>query len=381
MPCKPLSPFPDEVLLLVAAQLRTADLLNFLQVNSICHRVGVTALLKLHSTDIPLTAHSRTRGYYLNPCMLNPHYTEQLRSVTVKPHSHAFCRNAVLPPLPKLQVIRFLFTPEDHYERLLHEDVNFPQDAPRSWPEEDATEALCPLLDLHGVTTVVIAAATNLQAPALDEILPQKMYLSIQKAVLFLSPDQTGTGTIARNLRFHRDPTRIDWVISFAPLNVTSFTLVYQFPQPLPCSRLGIVKTQEEAFAKALLLCPRDLVYGILDLCDDIGYETDILEALPQLETFTIVMPDGVLDSEARSFLLAQIDHNLGRYRKRKIPTMRLLSMTELMNLEEYAGAMTNEEESVWRRRSKLPYYQATTKEIEQWTLWAAERREGYRPT
>lgn len=223
---------------MVVSQLSVSDLLTLLQVSSSCHRVATTALRKLRTVDLLSSAEKSTCP--LNSCLEDVTHAQQVRCVTVKPHKYTSCQTVALPHLPKLNMIRLHLTPDSLYgsKRLLHDDNNLPREkTKREWPQRSLSEVACPLLHFEGVDTVVIVEASDLQAPSIQEILPETTLERIKNCVLFLSPEQTGTGTAVNNELEEGDrdhPTRMDLIVSFATSNTESFTLVYQHPHPIP---------------------------------------------------------------------------------------------------------------------------------------------------
>lgn len=101
-------------------------------------------------------------------------------------------------------------------------------------------------------------------------------------------------------------------------------------------------------------------------MCDDIGCNSEVLKAVPKLEIFTIVVPDGVFTKDTRSFFATQIKAVLEKYRKKNMPKVRILMMSEFMKRNDYAGVMTEQERELWDKRFQLPHYDMTVEEIKQ---------------
>lgn len=366
----PLSLVPDEVRQMVVSHLSIRDLLSLLQVNSACHRVATAALRRIQTVD--LVSDTGTSPCSLNPCLNDVEYAQQVRCITVKPHKYASCRKVVLPHLPRLNMIRLHLGPDSMYdmERLLHDDDTLPREkTEREWPQRNLSDVTCPFLGFEGVETVVIVDTSDLQGPSITEILPVETLKNIKTSVLFLSSAQTGTGTAVNNELEQGDaehPTRMDLIVSFATPWTDSLTVVYQYPQRIPFYTLAFDDEHVESFEKAIQCPPGELIQGIFDLCDDIGCNPEVLKAVPKLKIFTIVVPDGVLTSKTCRFFAAQIKSNLERYGKKKMPTVRILSMSEFMKHEDYTGVMTEEEKKLWEKRSHLPHYTMTKQEIKQ---------------
>lgn len=381
MSSKTPSPFLDEVLPVVASQLPIDDLRSLLQVNSACHRVAVAALRKAEAVD--LLKDAATSPVTLNPSLSDTRYAQHVRCITVKPHMYGSRCKVALPQLPSLNKIRLYLNPDvmSSAGRLLHEDEELPQgQARRPWPLRDPSEVICPLLCLPGVETIVIAEAPELQGPEIKEVLPKETLSGVKNTVLFLSPDQTGTGTAINNEYHEGDPehpTRMDLIVSFATPSTESFTLVYQYPQRIPFDVLAFGSGQVQTFEEAIQDPPLELIQGIFDLCQDIG-KPPVLAAVPNLKLLTVVVPDGVFSQETRRYFVDKANSTIERYFEKKAAAVRVLAMSEFIEHKEYVGVLREEEKELWTKRYRLPHYNVTKEEIDGCISQAMQEIAGY---
>lgn len=174
----------------------------------------------------------------------------------------------------------------------------------------------------------------------------------------------------------------------FMPDSLESFTLVFESPQLTPYGSVGF--SEELAYGRRLMNPAHKLLTVICDLCDDLGHSGKTVAILPKsLETFTIVVPDGVLSEECRTYLQNQISLKVEQHRKQRtlavskspiqeqlsawlsqlgqgrIPTVRILTMSHLMSRNEYAGVMTKEEREKWSARANLPHYTMSISKVQ----------------
>lgn len=95
---------------------------------------------------------------------------------------------------------------------------------------------------------------------------------------------------------------------------------------------------------------------GNLHVCDEIGYNYKLAEALPEhLQAFTVVVPDGVFTPETADYFSDEIANN-SKQGGVEMPAIRILSMSQFMARGEYAGVMTEKERAKWRERATLPH-------------------------
>lgn len=201
---KHASVLPDEMLLLIAEQLPTPDLLNFVLVNSVYHCVGTSVLLR-PLRSVPLfEEHENPDGitfYSLNPCLFNDDYTAQIRSVTVRPHRRTYCPHVDLLDLQRVDILRVFRNcdPFGGWWSMHHDDVT----VFRRWePTGHVTchgvrrEVECPLLNLASARTLVTRGSIYNATP-ISSVLPPAIAQSIQSVVLLLRPPQTPTCSVA----------------------------------------------------------------------------------------------------------------------------------------------------------------------------------------
>lgn len=368
---------PGEILLLVTEQLPMGDLPSFLRVNSAFHRVGLSALLKPERPVPAIVTPAGATGYTVNGCLHDEEYAGQVRSVTVEPHAYHWCSEFDLHDMPKVEVIRVYLhnmVPYGYGWRLLHDD----DWKPFAEIEEFPDERQCSLLDFPSARTLVIAEAVTLEAKGIKGLLTVETVHSIDSTVLLLTPNQLRTARPVPeddydNSDYEPDdkPVRMDQLARFAPDDVKSFTLVYQSPQWVPLEWWEPEK--EDARYPARLLHPAyELILGIFNLFDDLGYNGGVANQFPEsLERFSVVVPDGVFNAGCQAFFQEHIDLNLKQYGKQKMPAARILTMSQLMSLDEYAGVMTEKELATWRRRADLPHYELTVDQIQSYIIEA----------
>lgn len=87
---KPADCLPNEVLLHIAELLPIADTLSLLRVKRAYYRVGVGVYLKTRGTVDVITSPADSGAFTINPCLYNPAYAFQIRSVNVDIHRHSF---------------------------------------------------------------------------------------------------------------------------------------------------------------------------------------------------------------------------------------------------------------------------------------------------
>lgn len=160
-------------------------------------------------------------------------------------------------------------------------------------------------------------------------------------------------------------------IAAFMPPYAHSFTLVYQSSP----ENDDWVPFEDDGYEANLMQPVYPLIQGIFDLCDDLGRNPKLSETIPDcLDTFTIVLPDGVLAPGCAQLLEQQIALNYKQYGAKRMPTVRVLSMLEFMGRDEYAGVMTEKEKEMWRSRAELPHYEMS-KEVVKWYI---ERSKSY---
>lgn len=141
--------------------------------------------------------------------------------------------------------------------------------------------------------------------------------------------------------------------------------VVMQHPIPSERDRL----TSLEVFARDLLKTPRELVRGLVDVFEDLDEDSG------QLESLTVVLPEGVLSLGFRDYLLRTILFNSQVERTE----VRVLSMLEFMAHPSYQGVMTEEQKRMWWERSQLPHYEMTIEEVGRCVDWSRRWREADR--
>lgn len=167
--------------------------------------------------------------------------------------------------------------------------------------------------------------------------------------------------------------------LQFAPPRAQSFTAVVQHPG---ISWYGLSDPASiDSFADALLKGPRTLLRGVVDVLEDFCCPVSSLHRLwPVLKQFTLVLPEGVLSSECRDYLVQEIETRLREYDapadRPPMPTVRILSMLEFMALPEYKDVMTPQQMALWSERSVLPHFNATQEYVKQCVEWSRRRRE-----
>lgn len=172
----------------------------------------------------------------------------------------------------------------------------------------------------------------------------------------------------------------MDHIALLAPPNTRSLTVVYEAPGELKGWHGSGPWSEGSAYQDALNLPARPLVQGIFDLCDDLGYHSDVDKVLPkQVDTFTVVLPDGVFTFQCSKFFEDQIALNNEQYAsKKKVPTVRILSMSQLLDCKEYQGVMTEKDVEKWRRRADFPHYEMSIEEVNQCINQSKARKQQY---
>lgn len=243
-------------------------------------------------------------------------------------------------------------------------------------------EVLCALLNLPFARTLVIVEVGTFDTPTIDDVLPSETAQAVRSVVIFLQPNQTTTCTVAESAAVEDmgHATRMDRIARLTPENCHSLTLVYQPPDQAGFYH-GSEPWAEEYYKHNLLRHASELVQGIFDLCDDIGYNPLVTDVLSDyLEIFTVVVPDGVFTSEAAQYFEDQVTLNRKQYGAKKMPVVRILSMSQFMDREEYDRVMTDKERAMWRQRATLLHYELSISEIRRCIDRSKARKQHFAP-
>lgn len=156
----------------------------------------------------------------------------------------------------------------------------------------------------------------------------------VEDIVLFLSPEQgrlmTGKGRTRLPAPMAMAEVDLGRILGHLPRGMRKLVVVMQHPIPSERDRL----TSLEVFARDLLKTPRELVRGLVDVIEDLDEDSG------QLESLTVVLPEGVLSLGLRDYLLRTILFNSQVERTE----VRVLSMLEFMAHPSYQGVMTEEQ-------------------------------------
>lgn len=362
----PISILPEEILLLIAELLPVSSLLNLLRVNLTFHRVGLAVLLRPERSVNFLSTRTSNSHLPFNPCFSNKDYASEVRSVTVNPHAHHWCSQFDVPDMPKVDVIRLQLAeqlPDEHHWRILHSDVPTPTPF-FGGPYE---EPRCPLLNVPFASMLVVAETISYKK-GIKILLPSTTVSSLRSTVLFLKAHQGYDPRAIDDADMFSGPeTGLSWecLSRFMPDNIRSFTLVFESPQLDSYSWIG--QKNDSAYGQHMMAPADELLTAIFDMCDDLGRSDKTRSMLPKgFETFTVVLPDGVLDSVCQKYFQDQVDLHLEQFRQKGICTVRIFSMTQLMGSKEYAGVMTEKEQEMWSERAHLSHYEMSIGEVQE---------------
>lgn len=258
-----LSPFPAEVLLMMAEYLPNNDLAALVRVNSFFHRTFVPDLYRCVEAMRPSTD-SSTAAY---PPLANEAYSRHVRAINVRPHDPADCAAVADHEILHLQLVRLFLTP-NIFHTPLHED-----ELPKSSygvPEGSDTHLLrvfalkgpCHFLRNVRSETLVIPEWSTELCDSLGA-LQEWMNSDVKYLVWFLPPGLSNL-TSLKDLCWQEvigpcvDSSRIadlDNLLMWVPVPVRSITFVVQ--HPAPSDHRGTWSAPLESFASALLGSPR----------------------------------------------------------------------------------------------------------------------------
>lgn len=354
-----LSPFPAEVLLVIAEHLDAPGLAALLRVNSFFHAAFLEALYE--SVEAV-----RRAGPAAYPPLGEQGFRRLVRCLNVRPHAPAACAAAPDYGTLQLKVVR-VYLASDRFNDLLHEA------APA---EEDIVElAPCRFLEHVRADTLVIAETALWPVPS-RAMLRSLATEGTRRVVLFLPPEGSVLSGARDRLGIQSgEPRAIHDVLSYLRRLVTemptvrSTTLVLQHPSPT--AHRGPAPTPLSEFARALLDPSRALVRGVVDVSVTFWWDRLVPEAPSRV--LTVVLPEGVLSPACRQYLEQSIPE-LQQTRRTAIqlkygvlmgyPAVRILGMLEFMTCPEYSGVMTRDQERIWSARSDLPHYEMTVDEV-----------------
>ncbi|EJT50206.1 hypothetical protein A1Q1_00507 [Trichosporon asahii var. asahii CBS 2479] len=365
-----LSPLPAEVLLAIAEHLEVRDLTTLLRVNTFFHSIFVGPAYRC------VEAHVQT--------------------LNVRPHHSDVCKNVPEHSLIHVKLVRLYATSARVYH-LVHEEDLYP---PSIWQGPDdfsgafnedflrwtqRAEPACGFLRSIRTDTIVITEAALSGSSSVGDL--QGWAADVKRVILFLPPAWTQLTSVADALYHSPGPSDdgleplipTGMFLQFAPPRAQSFTAVVQHPG---ISWYGLSDPASiDSFADALLKGPRTLLRGVVDVLEDFGCPVSSLHRLwPVLKQFTLVLPEGLLSSDCRDYLVQEIETRLREYDapadRPPMPTVRILSMLEFMALPEYKDVMTPKQMALWSERSVLPHFNATREYVKQCVEWSRRRRE-----
>lgn len=380
-----LSPLPAEVLLIVADYLERKELGTLLRVNSFFHSVFVRPLYESVEAFVEIVREdSIDFDSYEYECTVYPPlgdatYSQHVRSITVREHDPEICEGAPEHDVLHVHLIR-LFLNSDCCDCLLHDGHGCWDRAGTAQPRLPVKELACQfLLNVRSSTLVIAEILYGSVSPA--SVL-QPWMDAITNTVLFVPPYRCVLESGAVNARVRAVAMEVgldlNGLLRQAPRALRSFTAVLQHPGEGLYT--GPDAAPKREYAAALRHPPRQLVRGVVDVCEDLGARScPIFAKYPDLEELTFVLPEGVLSLACRRYLVSEMEQHLAQTKRlggKPLPTVRILSMLEFMAHPEYKGVMTRQQERTWLSRSSLRHYAMTTDEVAQCINWSRRCRE-----
>lgn len=295
-----LTPFPVEVLLLVAENVPRPDLAQLSRVNTTFHQAAVKALYT-HVPVVVLDAKQPSNTHY-RPAFNKPEYARHVKCLDVPVFPLPCCEVLeTFPELPSLEVIRL----NDQY----------------SHKHATGEEELCPLPADLRVRTVVLRYPAGLMA---GYEVPRKLLERSEHLVVFVDLDHD-----FRN-RFGRFGSIVE-------------TLQCEIPE---CTRNLTIVLKPTSAAE----WEYRTVSTLLRICDRTT-ETLFNVSFEEMLSLSIVLADDAFSSATRDTIVKDVSKSREAAKVKaedsdahEYPDLKILLLSEFLSKEEYAYALTPDE-------------------------------------